>query len=297
MMARSVRGLLLIVVAMLAVCGTPLEAGASDTQFSCRDRVLIDYDEVLRGMPSDRLPREGGLPAGPADLSLKAGRSVTVEGEPISFSLDLDRRLDEVSGDGSVERPANLDWTFALTLEPVNRLGHPSGAPEQRRWRMRQLRYPERRFDMHADPGLYRSSVTIRKIGGRTLASYRQFIRVLPLRESLSIGVRGGGEYHAGDTVVARVENRGTREVLLPEGSGLVTERLEGGSWVKAGPDKELPSVQFEVPEFLRAGRASRCSFFTIPSDSPPATFRFSLVAQMGSGETRRFVRAFAVGR
>jgi hypothetical protein len=295
MMARGVRGLLLVAGLMLAVYGTPSEAGASKARFSCQERVLIDYDEVPRGMPNNRLPREGGLPAGPADLSLKAGRSVTVEGEPISFTLDLDRSSSS-SGDGSVERPANLDWTFALTLDPVNRLGNPSGAPKQRRWRLRQLRYPERSFDIHADPGLYRASVTIRKIGGRILASYRQFIKVLPLRDMLSIGVRDGGEYHAGDTVVARVENRGTREVRLLEGSALVTERLEGGTWVKAEKDEDLPSVLYRGPEFLPAGKASGCSYFTVPSDPVTAAYRFSLVAETGSGKARRVVRAFAVG-
>jgi hypothetical protein len=293
MMVRGVRELLLIVGSMLAVWGMPLEAAANGAQFSCRDRVLVDYAAVLRGMPSDRLPGRGGLPAGPADLDLRAGRSVTVEGEPISFTLVLDR---PISGDGHVERPANLDWTVVLTLDRINRIGHPSGVPEQRRWEVGQLRYPERSFDIREDPGVYRASVTILNVGGRTLASYRQFIRVLPLRDRISIGIRGGREYHPGDTVVARVENRGTREALLPEGSGLVTERLEGGIWVKAETDGEAPSVMFEDPEFLLAGRASGCSYFTIPSDPTSASFRFSLVAQMGSGETRRVVRAFAVG-
>jgi len=137
--------------------------------------------------------------------------------------------------------------------------------------------------------------MTIRKIGGRAFASYRQFVKVLPLRDRLGIGIRGGGAYHPGDTVVARVENRGTREALLPEGSRLVAERLEGGTWVKAETE-EAPSVMFEDPEFLLAGRASGCSYFRIPSNSTSASFRFSLVAQLGSGETRRVTRAFAVG-
>jgi hypothetical protein len=232
------------------------------------------------------------LPAGPADLRLKAGRSVTVENEPISFRLVLDR---SVSRDGQVERPANLGWTFVLTLTPVNRVGHPSGTPDQRRWRLRRLNYSERRFDIGADPGLYRASVTIRKVGGRTFASYRQFINVLPLRDRISIGIRDGGVYRPGDTVFARVENRGTREALLPEGSTLVVERLEGGVWVKAEANGEAPSVMFEDPEFLPAGQASGCSNFTIPSNAS-TSFRFSLVAQSGSGETRKVVRAFAVG-
>lgn len=292
MIGRRVGSVLLIAASMLAAWGMSLEANASGAQFSCRNRVLVDYSEALPGMPTDRLLGRGGLPSGPADLDLRAGRSVMVEGEPISFALVLDR---PVSRDGRVKRAAKLDWTFALTLDPVNRRGHPSGAPEQRHWHVGQLRYPERRFDIRADPGLYRASVKIQKVGGPTVANYRQFIRVLPLRDKISIRIRDGGAYHPGDTVVARVENRGTREALLPAGSGLVAERLEGGAWVKAEANGETPSVMFEDPEFLLAGRASGCSYFTIPSN-PSASYRFSVVAQMGPGETRRVVRTFAVG-
>jgi hypothetical protein len=294
MMVRGARELVLIVGSMLALCGMPLEATASGAQFSCRDRVLVDYGEALKGMPSDHLPGQGGLPAGPADLGLKAGRSVTVEGEPISFGLVLDR---PVGGDGRVERPANLDWTIALALHPVNQLGHPSGAPERRRWRVKQLRHPERRFDIRADPGLYRVSIAIRKIGGQVFANYRQFIRVLPVRDKIGIRIRGVvSAYHPGDTVVARVENRGTREALFPDGSGLVTERLEAGQWMRAEPDGEAPSVMFEDPEFLQAGRASGCSYFTIPTNPVSTSFRFSVVAQIGPGSPRKVVRTFAVG-
>lgn len=215
-------------------------------------------------MPTDRLPSRGGLPVSPMDLRLKAGRSVTVEAEPISFTLLLDR---STSSDGHVERPASLDWTFLLTLTPVNRLGHPSGTPDRRRWQVRRLRSPERSFGMLADPGLFRASVTIRKIRGRTLASYRQFINVLPARDRISIGLRGGDVYRPGETVLARVENRGTHEAVLPEGSALVVERLDGGSWVNAEASGEAPSVMFEDREFLPAGRASGCSYFMIPSD------------------------------
>lgn len=293
-MGRRVGKFFLVLGSMLAIWGAPPEANASGAQFSCRDRVLVDYAAALRGMPSDRLPGQDRLPFGPADLRLRAGRSVTVEGEPISFWLVLDR---PVSGDGRVERPADLDWTIKLTLDSVTRLGHPSGVSEQRRWQAGQLRYPERQFTIRADPGLYRATVRLQQIGGQTFANYRQYVRVLPLRNSIGIGIRGGGAYRPGDTVVARVENKGTREALLPAGSGLVTERLEGATWVKAEADREAPSVMFEDPEFLPAGQASGCSYFTIPSSSVPALYRLSVVAQMGSDATRTVVRTFTVER
>ncbi len=283
---------LLIVGAALAIWGMALEQTASGAEFSCRNRVLFDYARVLKGMPSNRLPGQGGLPFGPADLHLKAGGSVVVEGEAVSFTLVLGR---PISSDGHVAQPANLGWTVALTLVPVNRVGHPTGPPDRRRWRVERLRDPERRFGLRASPGLHRASMTFRRVGGRTLATYRQFVRVLPLREKINIGIRDGTAYQPGDMVAARIENRGTNEALLPMGSGLVAERLEGETWVKAETGGKAPSVMFEDPEFLLRGRASGCSFFTIPLGSASGSFRFSAIVQTGSTKARRVVRQFVV--
>lgn len=283
---------LLIVGVALAIWGMVLEQAASGAEFSCRNRVLFDYARVLKGMPSNHLPGQGGLPFGPADLHLEVGRSVVVEEEAVSFTLALRR---PISSDGHVAQPANLGWTVALTLVPVNRIGHPTARPERRRWRVKRLRDPERRFDLRTAPGLYRASMTFRRVGEQTLATYRQFVRVLPLREKISIGVRDGTAYHPGDVVGARIENRGTNEALLPMGSGLVAERLEGETWVKVEAGEKAPSVMFEDPEFLPRGRASGCSFFTIPLDSASGSFRFSAVVQTGSSKVRRVVRQFVV--
>jgi hypothetical protein len=292
MINRRVWNLLLIAGLMLAIWGTVLGQTASGAEFSCRDRLLFDYSRVLKGMPSNHLPGQSGLPFGPADLGLKAGRSVVVEGEPISFTFMLNR---STSADGHLVQPANLGWTFALTLDPVNRLGHPMGIPERRRWRVKRLRDPKRRLTLRAGPGLYRASVTIREGGGRTLAIYRQFLRVLPLRERVRIEIRDGTTYQPGDTVAARIENHGTREAALPMGSGLVAERLEGETWVKAEADGGAPSVMFEDPEFLPRGRASGCSFFTIPPGSASGLFRFNTAVQTGSAKVRHVLRQFVV--
>lgn len=136
--------------------------------------------------------------------------------------------------------------------------------------------------------------VKIRKRGGSTLATYRQFIRVLPRRQILSIGIRDGSSFHAGETVVARIENRGTLGALLPAGSGLAVEHLQDDVWRKVEAD-EPPSVMFEDPEFLGGGRASRCSFYTIPGGSEPGEYRFSAVVEAGRSKPRIIFGQFAV--
>lgn len=277
---------------VLAIWPAALVSTARGAEFSCSDRVLIDYARTLKGMPNDHLPDQAGLPFGPSGLELKPGRSIMVNGEPVSYVLMSHRAT---TGDGRLVQPASLGWTVMLKLVPVNRQGRPRGVSEQRRWQVKKLRYPERRFELPTrNAGFYRVSVTIQKDSGATLANYRQFIRVLPLREELSIRIRDGGAQQPGETVGARIENRGTVEAVAPTGTRLTVEHLEYGLWKEIEVD-EPSSVMFEDPEFIPRGRASQCSFFTIPTASPPGAYRFSAIVQMGHRRPQRVIRKFSV--
>lgn len=276
-----------MVLAVWAVCSGS-SAQASD--FSCHDHLLVDYAQALKEMPGNKLPGET-LPFSPKDVELRSGRSVMVAGEPISYILSLQR---SVSGDGRLVRPARLGWDLGIRVDSVNRHSRPTGLVRERRWRVGVLRHPERWFEVHTGPGLYRVAVKLRRLGGARLAGYRQFIRVLPRRQNLRIGIRGGGSFRPGETVVGRVENRGTLQALLPAGTGLSVERRQDGAWTKFEAN-EPPSVTFGPSEFLAGGRASGCSFFTIPNDSEPGTFRFKAVVEAGSSKARDVFQHFAV--
>ncbi len=125
-------------------------------------------------------------------------------------------------------------------------------------------------------------------------ASFRQFARGASARQRIKIGIRGGKTFYVGETVVARIENRSSHEARLPLGPGLTVERLEAGRWTKIEAE-EPPSVMFEDPAFLPEGRASRCSFFTIPPGPAAGPFRFSTVVETKSGKARRVTRQFVV--
>lgn len=282
---------LTIAGAILLIWGVVLGSTAEGAVFSCEDRLLVNYDQALKGMPDNRLPGRAGLPLGPNDLKLRPGPPVLVEGEPVIYALLLHRRLGE---DGHVARPASLGWTIAMRLDSVDRAGRSRGISGYRHWEVGRLREPERQFDLPTrKAGLYRVSMTIEK-HGRTLVRYRQFAVVLARRENLSISIQGDGPYRAGAVVAARIENHGTEEAEAPVGTGLSVERLEEGSW-KAVDVSESPSVMFGDPEFIPRGRASRCSYFQIPVDSAPGEFRFSAVVQSGLGKPRKVVGLFGV--
>jgi hypothetical protein len=281
---------LLAMISALVVWTVGHTSTAEGAEFACGDRVLTDFGKPLEGLPGDRLPG-GSLPFAPNGVELRAGRSIIVDGEPILYALVLNRFA---PADGSGLRPVALDWVLSFGLEPVDRLGRPTAVAARRSWRIGELGSSERRFGLRADPGLYRVSIGIRGRGGPVLGGYRQFVRVLPVRRDLGIAIRGGRSFRPGDTVTARIENRGTGEVLLPTGSGLELERLEGGRWIPT-LSEEAPSVLFEDPEFLAGGRASRCTVATIPSDSTPGMFRYSVEAHAGAGGIRTLLGRFFV--
>lgn len=281
---RSVIALL----ALAAFTGADLVSASDGTSFSCRDRVITDYGRALERMPNNRLPGED-LAFTPRGVELRLGNSVIIEREPISFSLLLNR---PISAEGRVYRPASLRWLIGLRIDSVDHRGRPMAMVRQRRWRAEVLQHPERRFAVQVKSGLYRISVQVRDANGVLLGKYRQYVRVLPRRQNLRIGLRGDGTYQRGETVVARVENRGTIETSLPV--GLMLERRDGQSW-EAVQDEEPPSVMFEDPEFVPGGRASRCAIFTVPDDSAAGPLRVSAVVQTGRGKRQRISRQVAV--
>jgi hypothetical protein len=243
-------------------------------------------------MPPDRLPGDT-LPFAPEGVVLSPPRPVMVKGKSIAYTLALGR---SPSPDGSSAQSVKLGWAITLRLESVDRLGGLINVSRERSWRLGRIQTPERQFAFPAAPGFYRVAASIHTLGGRaqTLARFWRFVRVLPDRQKSRVEIRGDRAFQPGETIAARIENSGTSEALLPNGSGLTTESLEGGQWMKIGA-KEPPSVLFEDPEFLPAGRASRCTFFTIPTESPSTAFRFSAVVQSRAAKPRTIFGQFIV--
>lgn len=285
-----IRKSLIIGVPVLALWVGVISTTAMASGFTCEDRELTDYARPLKQMPASHLPG-GQLPFAPRDVEWRSGPSVVVMDDSISYALALHR---PISGNGLVARPAQLNWAIGARVELVNDRGRSISLVRRRQWRLGKLRYPERHLDVQVSPGLYRVSLKIRKFGGPLLARYWQFVRVLPLRENLRVGLRGGSHFKPGETLVARIENRGTTEARLPHGSGLAVERLQDGSWTRIEAN-EPPSTVFEDPVFLLGGRSSECTFFPIPLEVSSGVYRFSGVVETVFGKTRQIIRQFAV--
>ena len=286
---RCVLGALLISGLILSISGVIPVSSGKERGFACRDRLLVDYARPLEEMRKDQWPASGVLSFGPSDLMVAPGRSLILEDEKVTYSLDLDRATAQ---SGRLVRPLSLDALVTLVVASVDRLGRVKHVVRQRTWNVERLLLPERRFGLSVEPGLYRALLTVGK-GRGTTARYSQHLRVLPRRDRVMLAIRGGNTV-SGGAVVARVENRGTTEVLLPEGPGLRVERLEDKGW-KHLEIKEAPSVMFEDPEYVPAGNAARCSVFSVASDFSPGLYRFSTIVEFSGRRSRQLFQRFSI--
>jgi len=273
----------------------PISALADPSEF-CRDRVVKDYEGPLRQMISSQPPPEQeDLPFGPRGLSIYRmgfGR-VALQGESFGYRFSARHGTTRT---GRLKHALVLHWDVETTLWAVNRHGHPLRAVARKNQRLGVVRYLQRLESVFAaKPGLYRFDLSFRKPNGRLLGSYSEYFRVVPRRVALRVAV-STGEVHPGETILGRVENRGTVNALLPNGSGLAVEREVDGAWIKV-PSGPPGAIVESTGEFLDAGDATACSSFEISQSAAAGLYRFSAAAEpFGAHERQRLLtRNFTV--
>jgi hypothetical protein len=256
-----VRSRLLALLA-LSLLGAPSAAAATEPEPPfCERTALHDYLVPLKGMPKLReLPFrravESSLFRG-VNVSA-AGPTLAVNGGRAGYQLQWD---------------TNPRWEVTVALAKVNRSGEVIRPLGQRHLRLGQLApalITEPAFTMPGRPALYRTTLTIRSAGGRKLAEFGNYYRVI--RPTVNVRLTSiASVYRPGATLYARVENLGTAIVLSDEESAI--EKREGESWV---PVPESPGL-FAPLYFVAPGATgSRCTVFPIPTSMPPGRYRLS---------------------
>jgi hypothetical protein len=119
------------------------------------------------------------------------------------------------------------------------------------------------------------------------LGFYRQYVRVVPLKVHLDIGVNGSS-FHRGEQAIGRLENLGTSTAIWPAGAGLKVERYDDGAWSDAQTANSDVPIEW-VEKFIYGGHAGSCSTFAIPPDAPTGSYRFSTEVKSYGARTRRF--------
>jgi hypothetical protein len=244
----------------LAVVPSPASAAEGEPHF-CKSTTLHDYLAPLKRMPKLRaLPfRRRAEPFFHGVRIGAAGPSLAVNGGRAGYQLQWD---------------GNPRWDQTLTFARVTARGRVIQTLGQRHLRLGALApalITEPAFTMSGKPALYRTTLVIRSAGGRKLATFGNYYRVI--RPTVHVRLASDATtYRPGDTLFARIEDHGAAFVLF--GEELAIEKLEGAGWI---PAPGLPGPVVTPLTFVAPGTTSNlCAVFPIPTSTPVGRYRVS---------------------
>lgn len=252
----------LLTLLALSLLGAPSPAAASEPEPRfCESATLHDFLAPLKRMPKLReLPyRRVAEPPFRGVRVGAAGPALAVNGGRAGYQLQWD---------------ANPRWDLTVTFARVSPRGAVVQQLGQRRLRLGQLapaEIAEPGFALPGRPALYRTTLAIRSAGGRRLAEFGNYYRVV--RPTVHARMTSlATAYRPGATLYARVENPGAAYVLF--GEEFTIEKLEGGNWAPA-PESPGP---FPAPlYFVAPGTSSaHCTVFPIPASMAAGRYRVS---------------------
>lgn len=124
--------------------------------------------------------------------------------------------------------------------------------------------------------GFYRFNIIFRS-RGTILGSFSEYLRVVDPVLDVQISTLKS-VYRTGATLLARVENIGTKAVGYSAGYSI--ERLTDVGWIRVGPNR---TVWPRYAAGLGAGEAGECMKYAIPSDFPIGRYRLSKAITSGA--------------
>jgi hypothetical protein len=275
--ARSMRPAKVVVACiLLALVGSAatLAEGASAEKF-CRPEVIRDYQPPLKTMKPLHHPPSGGspLPFGAKGLELlPVGFShVSAGGGKIGFFLD--------GGAGTGGK--RISWGVNSELSLVAQDGRvisEIGKRIQRPGSLKSASSANIVFEVGKAPRFYRIDVTFLGAGGKSLAHYAEYFRVVPRTLKARLGLERK-TYTPGDRVAMRMENLGTVDISY--GYEFAVEIWMGSAWAKS--DVSLPGWP-EVGLGLGGGRSAECQRLPITQEFMPGKYRLSKQYGIGPG-------------
>lgn len=233
----------------------------------CGDATVRDYAWPFSRLPAVQPLPGGSLPFGSGRIAASRANItgvVAADWVSASYGISSSLRVDDSA----------LGWQVRAELTQVASGGQPLRTVDVRTTSIGVLEDAQSTLVALATPsevGIYRVDLTFADPSGAILGSYGEYLRVLPSRLQVRLGMRGGHVFHRGDKVVARLENPGTEEIA--HGAGSWVERREGAQW------RTLPAWEdIIVPawlRYLRAGMAAPgCISFPIGREFSPGRYR-----------------------
>lgn len=261
--SRSIRAtatlLAAAVLASLAVAG-PAAAAEGEPAY-CERHTLHDYLAPLAKMPKLR-----ELPYRRIAEPLFRGVRIGASGPSLS-----------VGGNSSAgyqfQWDKNPHWDITLNLAQVNADGSVRVWMGERRVRtstLGQALIVEPHLVLPGRLGFYRTTLVIRSESGRRIAKFGNYFRVVKPTTNMHF-VPQAKTYRPGQTVYARLENRGLAFALY--GEEFEVEGLQGEAW---GPVPAAPGPYGTGLQFVAPGTTGHCLNFPIPAGFPAGRYRLS---------------------
>jgi hypothetical protein len=257
-------GLGIVVLAALSLAGsatTNRAAAAEGEPAFCGRQTLHDYLTPLQRMPKlrERPYRRIAEPFFRGVRIGASGPSLAVGAGSAGYQFQWDR---------------NPKWDITVNLAQVNAEGVVVLRIAERRLRtaaQRPAEVVEPHFGLPIRPGFYRTTLMIRTSSGRKVAKFGNYYRVVRPKIAASF-VTDAATYRPGETVFARLDNRGAAFALF--GEGFKVEGLQGETW---GPLPEAPGPYTTGLQFVAPGTTSNhCLPFPIPTTLPPGRYRLA---------------------
>jgi hypothetical protein len=255
-------GVVVLAGLALAVLGTASRAVAAEGEPTfCERQTLHDYLTPLERMPKLReLPyRRHAEPFFRGVRIGAAGPALAIGGGRAGYQFQWDK---------------NPNWDITVNLAMVNAKGAVVRQVDHRHLRTAALtpaEVVEPHFQLTSSIALYRTTLIIRSAAGRTLARFGNYYRVVGPTVDASF-VTEAPSYRPGETVFARLENRGAAYGLF--GEGFKVEALQGETWgsVPEAPGPYTTGLQFVAP----GATGGHCLPFPIPATLPPGRYRLA---------------------
>lgn len=249
----------------------------------CGREFVRDYGAPLQAMPGADPPPQGELPFGPRNFGIhRVNRSqLPLEGSNFGYRF---------SSKNAGSRVLQLGWRAVATFRRVSPAGGPRRVVAVRSWQVRSVKdLSELELAIPADrAGFFRVDLHLATLGGRTLARYRDYFRVL--RRSNDVGVAvSAPAFRPGEAAYGQVANAGAGMIIFPV--FLEVERFDGNAWVEV-PQPPSPASVADERLLMSSGEAGRCHRFDVPLDASPGLYRFLASVYVTNLQKRQTVTA-----
>lgn len=265
-------------LAVIAALLTPAVGfGAMSVPARCPKGTTIDLAAPSRAFaPIHRVPQSGVVPFGPGQLRMESMGAVFAGGGLGGFRL---------FAEGPSQHSYKLGWTVTLDVVRLDVRGSEEGIAYTRRFDLEKpVKLGHEPVEVAAPvasrPAFYRLDLSIRGSGSRLLGAYSEYLRVVSptLRSRLVLSAKS---FRPGDIVAARLENNGTKDLVVEP--GLKLEHHFKMGWMPVGGPEWLPPVAIEAS--LPGGEVWGCERFKLPADLAPGLYRLSKAVSVGSRE------------